>query len=255
MALFLCDDANPLLQPQFFVEPGTYPWNSQLSDMGGYNLNLWQALQNLTAICFGDGYEWLRSQSNYIKTRSGNVDRACQGIGQECELDPKSADSTEEGDESMERMQHILVESGTAAGGLVILAAMDFTPAGAIASTIFKTAMGLALETTSGPPTNPCTYAGKDWGQCVWYQVRQYVERYVTSYVKEALEKYNEGQLEDRLRQIDAQVKRVKQPSAHNSYRTPTCTPRALPLPQQPTYSAEAKARQAKNKTHSEGTA
>ncbi|CAE7393070.1 unnamed protein product [Symbiodinium necroappetens] len=211
MALFLCDDANPLLQPQFFVEPGTYPWNSQLSDMGGYNLNLWQALQNLTAICFGDGYEWLRSQSNYIKTRSGNVDRACQGIGQECELDPKSADSTEEGDESMERMQHILVESGTAAGGLVILAAMDFTPAGAIASTIFKTAMGLALETTSGPPTNPCTYAGKDWGQCVWYQVRQYVERYVTSYVKEALEKYNEGQLEDRLRQIDTQVNRVKQ--------------------------------------------
>ena len=213
MALFLCDDANPLLQPQFFVEPGTFPWNlgSQFSDMGGYNLNLWQALQNLTAICFGDGYEWLRSQSNYIKTRSGNVDRACQGIGQECELDPKSADSTEEGDESMERMQHILVESGTAAGGLVILAAMDFTPAGAIASQIFKTAMGLALGTTSGPPTNPCTYAGKDWGQCVWYQVRQYVERYVTSYVKEALEKYNEGQLEDRLRQIDTQVKRVKQ--------------------------------------------
>ncbi|CAE7698524.1 unnamed protein product [Symbiodinium sp. CCMP2592] len=216
MALFMVDDANPLAQPHLYVVPGTYPSAAvsrpeMLAVTGGYNLDMWQVLQNLTAICFGDNFEWLRHQSDFIKKKSDAVDFACSDNGAQCELNPNSTASTPEGEDAMKRMQQILRAASITAGDLLIQISTRFTPAGKIAATIFQTASGLALETTSGLPTNPCTYAGTEWGQCVWWQVRTYVERYVTSYVKEALKKYNHGQLEDRLGQIQTQLKSIKQ--------------------------------------------
>lgn len=51
---------------------------------------------------------------------------------------------------------------------------------GAFVSAFFPSAGGL--------PVNPCTFATKNWGECVWQQVKPYVEKFVDKKLDETFE-------------------------------------------------------------------
>ena len=70
---------------------------------------------------------------------------------------------------------------------------------GGVGGIILTTAINVALSGTSGPPTNPCTYATEDWGKCVYGQIAKYVEQYVASYVAKELQHYTNEVAKTRL--------------------------------------------------------
>ncbi|CAE7358775.1 unnamed protein product [Symbiodinium natans] len=224
MVLFLADDANPLLQPQLYVAPGTYypadPGDVTTADMGGYDQNLWQVLQNLTSICLGDGFLWLRNQSSFIKSRANfsGYDEQTENLTNTCPTNPESQADDEEGKDSMQAGVRTVIKTAVGIDTYVVDMALGGGVAGVIAGNIFSSAMGLAQGQTNGAPTNPCTYAKKNkWGECVWGQVQQYVERYVTSYVQKALQKYNKGQLRMKMSALNFQLAQIKKAYLDNS--------------------------------------
>ena len=42
------------------------------------------------------------------------------------------------------------------------------------------------FPSAGGLPKNPCTYATKDWGRCVWEQVKPFVQEFVSDQLDEA---------------------------------------------------------------------
>ena len=74
----------------------------------------------------------------------------------------------------------ILKEILKGAGMIALKGNIAFAFIGSFISAFFPSAGGL--------PENPCTYATKDWGRCVWEQVKPFVQEFVSDQLDEAFE-------------------------------------------------------------------
>ncbi|CAK9070811.1 unnamed protein product [Durusdinium trenchii] len=60
--------------------------------------------------------------------------------------------------------------------------------AGSVAFTLMNGFLGAFFPSAGGLPTNPCTYATKNWGRCVWEQVKPFVEEFVDLKIDQTFE-------------------------------------------------------------------
>ena len=59
---------------------------------------------------------------------------------------------------------------------------------GSIAFAFIGSFISAFFPSAGGLPENPCTYATKDWGRCVWEQVKPFVQEFVSDQLDEAFE-------------------------------------------------------------------
>ena len=59
---------------------------------------------------------------------------------------------------------------------------------GTIAFAFIGSFISAFFPSAGGLPVNPCTFATKDWGRCVWEQVKPFVQEFVSDQLDEAFE-------------------------------------------------------------------
>ena len=209
MAKFLADDSNLLAQPAAYVSPSRYPINNLVpgtQGMGNYNEIVWQVLQNLTAICYGN--EDLMKKSDFLDAhKSGSIPNIFNSPGSTC-TDPSVPWQCQNPVTVDPQSQNQLASAWekVAVGGLSSVVSKIVALAGPgslFVSAFAGPVVSAILGGTSGLPTNPCTYAtNADWGNCVWGQVEKYVKSYVQTSEQEALIQFQEKNLQTELKTI-----------------------------------------------------